>query len=460
MTLKQALVDVARLGKGPKAERQLAILARQTIEHPHGIEILPELISAIKFVDSRRFFEQKIVQAVVERSLSGSERIKREIISGNPDQFFQKIITYGSDEQFILFLKMLTEYVKELHVENAANYPPSVLRVLSEVESRLAKTDLLPSMVSTAISTVGRLKIANEQVFKAIIKSVLAIDSSDLQKFLRPASGLVLLREMGWSGFMHSGLIAHLSSLFVGFKQYQGLSSVWMIAGGLTPEIVKICMQAVRRDFARIRDPNSPHRPTVEGHCQIIRRLVACGFYTDAMELFRQFPREEYEKILRERNAASQIQRLFFASFLNPEIVLPEEVLFLKPRAGEHETSSLTVSAGEPSSFVHALAVKALKQLGVNHVSEHVDEPTQLMIDIYVPDRNLVIEVQGPSHYITDLASGETKLRPEDKFKIAVLKARGYRVGILSVHEFGRMNATRNAENTVREFLEAFPVVN
>jgi very-short-patch-repair endonuclease len=103
--------------------------------------------------------------------------------------------------------------------------------------------------------------------------------------------------------------------------------------------------------------------------------------------------------------------------------------------------------------------VSALKRLKEVHVSEYVDEPTQLTVDIYIPDRNLVIEVQGPSHYITDLKTGQTHLRQEDEFKLSVLKKRGYNVELISIHDFGRKNATRNADNMIGDIVNRWPLV-
>lgn len=188
----------------------------------------------------------------------------------------------------------------------------------------------------------------------------------------------------------------------------------------------------------------------------MIRRLVVCGFLSEAMELYRHFPKQMYKNV-NDNNSVSQIQRLFLASFLDPNTVPPHEVSHLKPDVVKHEATGVMYHGGENSSFIHALVVKALVNLGEEHVCEYVDEPTQLSVDIFIPSRNLVLEVQGPSHYITDLATGETKMRPEDEFKVSVLQARGYRVADLSIHDFGRKNATRNADSFVSNLLAQFP---
>jgi hypothetical protein len=209
--------------------------------------------------------------------------------------------------------------------------------------------------------------------------------------------------------------------------------------------------------------------PSIEGHCQLIRRLVVCGYYAEAYEIFSQFPVEDYVDFLANLDGASgsgfcvsQIYRLYLASILRPDLVPPEKVSPLRTELVRTQTESQTgydstgISTGTQSSFIHTLVVNALGRLGIESVSEYIDPISLLTVDIYVPSLKLGIEVQGPSHYITDLETGETNLRPEDQFKLDVLEKVGIKIEMISIHDFGRLNATRNSDQFVQNIIAKY----
>jgi hypothetical protein len=356
----------------------------------------------------------------------------------------EHIMVHGSEQHFELALRHLNKLLALEH-EKEASTPQAALRLLPTVEAEIVRR-LRPSdskvELECVIDSISRLKIANVTVFEAIIDSFLR--KKDI--LLRCSSALSFLRELGWAGYTHSGFKHSVDPLFETFKNFQALTSVMIIAGGLTPCIVASCMRTFRAD------KGTKHAACVDSASQLIRRLVVCGFYAEAMEVFESFPTEKFLE-MKKRNSISQIHRLFAASFIAPAIVTPSKVSRLRDLSANVELTSVAAHQSSGSSFIHNLAVNALNRLGVEHVSEFVDTESLLVIDIYVPALKLAIEVQGPSHYILDLADKSRKLRPEDEFKLEVLRARGYKIEQLSVFDFGRNHATRNADERIKEIL-------
>lgn len=431
----------------------VSVLAKEAMLNPRGVQAVSQLVPIIQTLNTRRLDERKIISCIVNTSLKNVT----EMIKENDASSLKSIIVWASDDQFLHFLSAVNDYMTQLHLGGITDIPPALVQVLPEIEGRMIRTSsMTPETVDIIATTVARLKLANVDIFKQLVKEILVWPKEEMEKNLKPAVVLKLIREMGWAGCTHSDFLHAVIPLFSRFRNYQAMSSVWILAGGLDKRIVEYCMSAIRRDYDRRNDVSHSHSIGIESHCAIIRRLVTCGFFEEAMELFSHFPPTDYLN-LTSKNAVSQIQRLFLASFVDPVTVPVEKIAFLKPDGVKHELTFSTFRGGEQSSYIHTLAVTALNGLKVEHISELVDEPTQLVVDIYVPSKNLAIEVQGPSHYITDLKTGERRLRPEDDFKISVLKARGYQVAILSIHDFGRNNATRNAENCIAELLSRYP---
>jgi len=323
--------------------------------------------------------------------------------------------------------------------------------------------------ISTLIKLISSMRISNISIFHRLIDQLMENDISNL----RPSIALKFISDLGWAGVTHSRLVGdHMMPIFSRFRNYHALTSVYMIGGGFVglDSLVESVMETVRNDFAR---SIGAHKPTVETHCQLIRRFVVCGYYKEAFELFNQFPMEAYLEHLKKpksSNSVSQIYRLYLASIVAPEIVPRTAVECLRIDAvraniesqtmydamGGSRSANAAAAASQNSSFIHTLVVNALGRLGLETVSEYIEPTSLLTVDIYVPSLSLGIEVQGPSHYITDLATGETCLRPEDGFKIKVLEKVGIKIEMVSIHDFGRNNATRNSDEFVCQLIQKY----
>ena len=437
----------------PLVLTEVKILTKYIMSIPGGHRLLRPLITLAHQAYSPAELGSDISLLIDHLIRTGSVD---SMIANKDSDSLGELLRACNDVQLRKSLAEIAKYMTRIHRQGSSAIPEGLLRVIPQIESELVgRANLLstPQAVETAIELVGRLKLANVAVFEAVIGAIMKDNKERVE--IKASSVLKLLRELGWAGYCHSGLLERVSPMFTSFLNYQALSSVWLIAGGLDPSIVASCMRTVQRDRSR---KSSQHPLTPESHTQLIRRLVVCGYLREAMELFRHFPPSAYTS-MRDRNAVSQIHRLFVASFIDPETVPPAEVACLKPDAVAHEATSVVYhqeAVQQGSSFVHSLLVASLTRLGVEHVSEFEDPKSALVIDVFVPQLNLAIEVQGPSHYITDLASGQRRLRPEDEFKIKALRSLGYQVEQVSVYDFGRNFATRNADAKVTEILNKY----
>ena len=405
-----------------------------------------------------------ILGSIISRLASDPDAV-HELVQSADTEEMRTILKKSTDSQFFAIMDLVNQYLGAPDRFRCPT-PPSLIRLIPDIESeilrRSPKSGLTLKQAGIVIDTIGRFRMTNSDIFKIVIDTVLAAPPQVLLKEMRASTALKLLRELGWAGLTHSELLTRVGPLFHPFRNYQALTSVFMIAGGLNETVVDACMRVIRQD---ITNKNARYPVSIVGHCQVIRRLVVCGFYSEAMEMFAHFPPGEYTA-LTDITAISQIHRLFLASFLRPDIVPREAVDMLKRTANDMETTHVVYRSeasgtengqhGIGSSFIHNLVVNALNRLKISHVSEYSDPESLLDIDIYVPSLKLAIEVQGPSHFVTDLATGVSRLRPEDEFKLAVMRTRGMHVEQLSVYDFGRHNATRNADAKIRQLVQQY----
>ena len=71
------------------------------------------------------------------------------------------------------------------------------------------------------------------------------------------------------------------------------------------------------------------------------------------------------------------------------------------------------------------------RQMGWNHSFEHETEEG-FSLDLAQPDAKLAVEVDGPSHYLTDLSSGEIIINGPTRFKARQLRSFGWTVAHIS----------------------------
>jgi len=55
----------------------------------------------------------------------------------------------------------------------------------------------------------------------------------------------------------------------------------------------------------------------------------------------------------------------------------------------------------------HAEVVSILNALGVAHEVEHLTDDGYFSVDVYLPDANIALEIDGPSHFISISDGGE-----------------------------------------------------
>ena len=72
-----------------------------------------------------------------------------------------------------------------------------------------------------------------------------------------------------------------------------------------------------------------------------------------------------------------------------------------------------------------------LKQMGWVHALEH-ETAEGFSLDLAQPESKLAIEVDGPSHYLKDLSSGENVVNGTTRFKRRQLRSLGWTVAHVS----------------------------
>lgn len=147
----------------------------------------------------------------------------------------------------------------------------------------------------------------------------------------------------------------------------------------------------------------------------LVWELVTNFCFESALKIFRNKPLLEWK---RGGISGSQVYHLYLASLLkNGPVLSIEESNWLLSLQAMYADDDIS------SSMLHRQASNGLNELNISHVSEYKDPLTGYVLDIYIPSLKLGIEIQGPTHFFTNINTGELILRPPDKFKHEVLKS-------------------------------------
>jgi RAP domain-containing protein/uncharacterized protein DUF1601 len=87
---------------------------------------------------------------------------------------------------------------------------------------------------------------------------------------------------------------------------------------------------------------------------------------------------------------------------------------------------------GISSSKLHIDISNVLHDIGIKHENE-IEVLKSVVVDIYIPKSKNIIEVNGPSHYLSD-----GTLNGESKFKVRLLEKYGYNVIIIPYWEWDK----------------------
>jgi hypothetical protein len=188
----------------------------------------------------------------------------------------------------------------------------------------------------------------------------------------------------------------------------------------------------------------------------VVWELVSNRMGQAALALFRSLPLSAWERLAAEAPMnRSQLYHLYLASLVDPQVVLrPTEREFLFSL----QDSFSSTTEDMLSSTLHRQASESLQKLRVDHLSEFKEEKTGYVVDMYIPSTKTAVEVQGPTHFLTDLATGASVLRPADTFKHDVLRrVAGFRIVQATPWNFGPKIRTRN-EVLMKALLQGQPV--
>jgi len=168
----------------------------------------------------------------------------------------------------------------------------------------------------------------------------------------------------------------------------------------------------------------------------LIWELVTNNLTSSALKLFRNRPLEFWESQIREQPMnASQLYHLYLGCLLEGNCDFTQkEISFLKSL----QSAFSSITEDMSSSVLHRQASDAVRNLKYEHVSEYNEPKTGYVVDIYIPNLGVAVEVQGPTHFLTDVETGAMMLRPPDIFKQNVLrKVGGLRVVHATPFNFG-----------------------
>ena len=88
--------------------------------------------------------------------------------------------------------------------------------------------------------------------------------------------------------------------------------------------------------------------------------------------------------------------------------------------------SAYTRNEPDPSPFQRDVSAM-LVEMGWNHEFEHVT-PEGISLDLADPEAKRAIEVDGPSHYLKDVATGDYVVNGPTQFKSRMLLAAGWQI--------------------------------
>ena len=103
------------------------------------------------------------------------------------------------------------------------------------------------------------------------------------------------------------------------------------------------------------------------------------------------------------------------------------------------------------SSRLHRHVSKVLGSMGVAHVNE--ESISGLWVDIAVPDRRIVVEVNGPSHYCRD----SRRVLGNTLFKERLLGQLGWHVLVVPYYEWAELHSDQDRRAYLTEKLESAP---
>jgi hypothetical protein len=174
----------------------------------------------------------------------------------------------------------------------------------------------------------------------------------------------------------------------------------------------------------------------------LVWEFVTNELFESALKIYRSKPKQYWESLVEECNStASQVYHLYIAHLLGRVQLDSGEIGFLKSLQSKFSDTEIS------SSTLHRQASDALKTLKIEHVSEYIDPKTGYSIDMYLPTSNVGIEVQGPSHFVTDLETGSSILRPADRLKHkALFEVSGMRMVQVTPWNFGPKIRIKNTE--------------
>ena len=348
-----------------------------------------------------------------------------------------------------------SKYVTDCPNRELSNvvYASLVLGLPGGGEPLLAATtrpipDILSSMDCTDLALIcaGLMDFPDNPVWKPVRLELLkrrTFTAKDIPS---------IMCSLACSGVNDRELILHLSTIIVrenlvNRRNVAGI--VWAVAtcDGIHPPLLAMAESVIAKDGDRINDSMDIRRisrgfamsgqlarieswllnklaQSTGGNAMsdsvVVWELVTNRLIPSALSVFRTKPISAWKnEVTQSQWAASQLYHLYLGSLIDDTVTLtPKEREFLVSLRSKFSPTTEDML----SSVLHRQASGALKDLSYEHVSEYEEPTTGFVIDSYIPSLNTGVEVQGPTHFITDLETGSSILRPADRFKHEVLR--------------------------------------